>query len=164
MEGGGDGSGGGGGGGGGAPLSAQALGEGGVHVTYGGMSRKPVTAATSHMIFKVALPPSPQLQSPSPGPELARLLAGPVERAGGQERGEPPHPAPHPPPGAPGHVRHPGGHGGGGGPAGPGSQAHCHGGLQVKHSKQTNGDPPREALANTLGGFLPAKYVFRMDQ
>merc|ERR1719309_1127207 len=30
----------------------KALAEGGVHVTYGGMSRKPVTAATSHMIFK----------------------------------------------------------------------------------------------------------------
>jgi len=30
----------------------KALAERGVHVTYGGMSRKPVTAATSHMIFK----------------------------------------------------------------------------------------------------------------
>ena len=32
----------------------QALATRGVHVTYGGMSRKPVTAATSHMIFKVS--------------------------------------------------------------------------------------------------------------
>ena len=31
----------------------QVLADRGVHVTYGGMSRKPVTAATSHMIFKV---------------------------------------------------------------------------------------------------------------
>ena len=34
-------------------LALQALADRGVHVTYGGMSRKPVTAATSHMIFKV---------------------------------------------------------------------------------------------------------------
>ena len=33
----------------------KALGEDGVHVTYGGMSLKPVIAATSHMIFKVNL-------------------------------------------------------------------------------------------------------------
>jgi len=31
----------------------KALAEGGVHVTYGGMSLKPVIAATSHLIFKV---------------------------------------------------------------------------------------------------------------
>ena len=31
----------------------KALAEGGVQVTYGGMSLKPVTAATSHLIFKV---------------------------------------------------------------------------------------------------------------
>ena len=30
----------------------KALKENGVHVTYGGMSLKPVTAATSHLIFK----------------------------------------------------------------------------------------------------------------
>ena len=39
----------------GGPSSTElckALAEGGVHVTYGGMSRKPVMAATSHMIFK----------------------------------------------------------------------------------------------------------------
>ena len=34
--------------------TCQALATRGVHVTYGGMSRKPVTAATSHMIFKVS--------------------------------------------------------------------------------------------------------------
>ncbi len=31
----------------------KALADGGVHVTYGGMSLKPVVAATSHLIFKV---------------------------------------------------------------------------------------------------------------
>jgi trans-2-enoyl-CoA reductase len=31
----------------------KALGEGGVHVTYGGMSLKPVIVGTSHLIFKV---------------------------------------------------------------------------------------------------------------
>ena len=31
----------------------KALGDDGVHVTYGGMSLKPVIAGTSHLIFKV---------------------------------------------------------------------------------------------------------------
>ena len=34
------------------PLNCSA--KNGVHVTYGGMSKRPVTAATSHLIFKVS--------------------------------------------------------------------------------------------------------------
>ena len=77
----------------------QVLADKGVHVTYGGMSRKPVTAATSHMIFKVWQ----EWKSPiemcyhvktvifilcefhQPGPWATWFLDGPVEWEAGQK-------------------------------------------------------------------------------
>jgi trans-2-enoyl-CoA reductase len=102
----------------------KALADKGVHVTYGGMSRKPVMAATSHMIFKDL--------------ELRGFWMGQWnERQGRSE-------------------------------ARMDMYSHI---TQLVHMGQL--DPPdhqfvtldryREALDNTLKGFLPAKYVFKID-
>merc|ERR1719483_36944 len=102
----------------------KALADQGVHVTYGGMPRKPVMAATSHMIFK-------DLQ-------LRGFWMGQWnERQGRSE-----------------------------------ARMDMYSDItELVHNKQL--DPPdhkfvaldeyKEALDNTLKGFLPAKYVFKIE-
>jgi len=103
----------------------KALGEGGGHATYGGMSRKPVTAATSHMIFKdLSLRGFWMGQwNEREGRSEARLAM--YATLGAMAAG---------------------------------------GDLLAPAHRLIAMEDYREALANTLGGFLPAKYVFRMDQ
>ena len=102
----------------------KALADKGVHVTYGGMSRKPVMAATSHMIFKDL--------------ELRGFWMGQWNDRQGRSK----------------------------------ARMDMYSYItQLVHMGQL--DPPdhqfvtldryREALDNTLKGFLPAKYVFKID-
>jgi len=102
----------------------KALADKGVHVTYGGMSRKPVMAATSHMIFK-------DLQ-------LRGFWMGQWNEKQGRSK------------------------------ARMDMYAHI---TDLIHKGQLS--PPdhnlvtledyKEALDNTLKGFLPAKYVFKLE-
>jgi len=111
----------------GGPSSTElckALTERGVHVTYGGMSRKPVMAATSHMIFK-------DLQ-------LRGFWMGQWSERQGRSKAR--------------------------------MEMYSHitdlvhkGQLDPPDHKFVSLDNYKEALENTLKGFLPAKYVFKID-
>jgi len=111
----------------GGPSSTElckALADRGVHVTYGGMSRKPVMAATSHMIFK-------DLQ-------LRGFWMGQWNDREGRSKAR--------------------------------LDMYNHitdlvhkGQLDPPDHKFVTLDNYKEALENTLKGFLPAKYVFKME-
>jgi len=102
----------------------KALADRGVHVTYGGMSRKPVMAATSHMIFK-------DLQ-------LRGFWMGQWNERQGRSKAR--------------------------------MDMYNHitdliymGQLSPPDHNFVSLDEYKEALDNTLKGFLPAKYVFKLD-
>jgi len=96
-----------------------------VHVTYGGMSRKPVTAATSHMIFKDL-----ELRgfwmgqwNQRQGMSAARMSM--MEALG---------------------------------------QLAKDGSLLAPTHQHIGFSDYQEALGKSLAGFLPAKYIFKVDQ
>lgn len=102
----------------------KALADRGVHVTYGGMSRKPVTAATSHMIFKDL-----SLRGFWMGQWNERQGRSEVRMEMYSELGR---------------------------------LAHQGDLLAPAHQYIGLGDY-KEALEKSLAGFLPAKYVFKME-
>jgi trans-2-enoyl-CoA reductase len=111
----------------GGPSSTEickALADKGVHVTYGGMSRKPVMAATSHMIFKDL--------------ELRGFWMGQWNDRQGTSKARMDMYS---------HI----------------TQLVYEGQLDPPDHKFVTLDNYREALDNTLKGFLPAKYVFKID-
>jgi len=103
----------------------KALADRGVHVTYGGMSRKPVTAATSHMIFKDLELRGFWMGQWNQRQGMSEARVSMMEALG---------------------------------------QLAKDGSLLAPTHKHIGFSDYKEALGKSLAGFLPAKYIFKVDQ